>query len=154
MGMGYGANFALTVEETVLEKMAPEAMKILSDKVRETTDLLGDEALEEVSRPDFDMDDAIEVTNRFVDGLDEASTKDAVVLLTAIREVLMAFKAQTGMDLYAHLHPGDEYGDVYDDVNGIYFALAFADVFQETEQMKAAKENGADYDFSFFVTYG
>lgn len=76
----------------------------------------------------------------------EDEQQEAVHLYKALKE---AFKEATGLTLFIGYHSSDDNGDIYDDVDGLYWALG--NVYRLTEEAEKVEDLFED---AFFVTYG
>jgi hypothetical protein len=131
MGMGYGANYADIIDESLLRELCSIEFKAL------------EEALE---KHDLNMEGyAREIV--WNGGLDENECKDIEDAYQRLREV---FEIVTeGLTLALDFHDSEECGDRYDDVNGYYWS-----VYGVYEMTHAGKLMQGKIERKFFVTFG
>lgn len=133
MGMGYGANFADTVEEYFVKRMCPKEFQEFEESF-------------DSCKPNSDYDD-MDTFAAYVqqNGYDENSDCPVQV---AFKKLSEAFKDNTGLELYLMYHSMDD-GDRYDDLDGR--AWEVANVYQLTP---AAARWADEISRKFYVTFG
>lgn len=137
MGMGYGGNFSVVIQESDLKKVVPAAFKRFATA---RADMLDDyEEFAQLVSNDDKM-------NPEVHGVKEMEA--------AYAALQAAFKKATGIGLYLNYHSEDD-GDRYDDVNGIFWSLSFDDCYPESKQFKTLRKKCKKYaGIHHFVTFG
>jgi hypothetical protein len=122
MGMGHSASFAEVIEQSFVKEICPETFQKFIDAIDEA-----DKTLEEFARDDSNFD------------------------FEPFQELLKDFKKKTKLDMYLAYHDQENSGDRYDEVDGVYWALDFSDVYEMTP---AAKKLAAKINRKFFVNFG
>lgn len=138
MGMGYSAGYAEVIEDKGILKIAPKEFKAFQKLL----------AKYEVSLEDLHR--TIENHDPLVgrDGDDDADVeKELRASLVALQA---AFKKNSGgLELGLGFHNSDDDGDLYDDINGIYWWVE--GMYQLSP---AGKKHRALVERKFFVHYG
>jgi len=142
MGMGYGANFADTIDEKVVAEICPKeykAFKKLLDKAGVDIDRFAQCLVQ-----DCDLNDYAN------DGDKEISAEDDNAILAAYEKLAEAFNAKTkNAGLCLGYHDADNDGDRYDDINGAYWEIC-----NGYELSPAGKILKGKMRREFFVSFG
>lgn len=139
MAMGFGANFAIVIDNEKLEEM----------NLGSYTNLL--QALKERNVSMDSFASSIYHDDMFYDE-DGEEVKDQDFLYGVYKAFLEEFKEKTGIDINLCHHSADDDGDCYDEVDGAYFELDFGDVYQLTPEAKALQKT-AGFEMKFFVKF-
>ena len=70
-----------------------------------------------------------------------------------IEKFKLEFFEKTGIEVYLDYHDKENNGDIYDEVEGLYFELNFRDVYQMSEDAIDLSRR-AGFGFKYFVHYG
>jgi hypothetical protein len=127
MGMGYGANFADTIEQGELIKIAPKEWKALEKSVEKDEEDMDFNLSEIASGNEIEERIKTEYDN-FVD----------------------AVYKNTGMDVEVFYHNSEDQGDRYDEVEGVFWHVNNAYI----KNPKITRGNQQKIERQFFVTYG
>lgn len=129
MGMGYGANYADTIELEELKKIAPQEWKALEKACKENDE---DEyegfTLEEIACGNMTVDHIMDPYE---------ALRDAVY-------------KKSGMDVNVGYHNSEDHGDRYDEVEGVYWSVDNAFI----PNPKINRGFQQKINRNFFVTYG
>lgn len=137
MGMGYGANITVVIEQEEISKLGLSSFLRLF-ALLEQHEVELDELASCIRHDDS------------LDGLEEEQEEEIFKAYEAFQE---EFQQATGVGIELCYHSQSDHGDKYDQVDGGYFALDWHDVYQMTPQAKALKEK-VHFEDQFFVTYG
>ena len=131
MGMGYGANFAETIEEDSIAKLCPKKYEAYSDTL-EDSDIqtnLNEFAMEAGQGGDLSEFDK--------------------QLVKAYEQLCNAFHKKTGLYLNINYHSSKDDGDRYDEVDEFFWEVS--GMYTLT---KAGKKMKKYVERKFFVTFG
>lgn len=146
MPMGYGAAFALTIDEAQLKEQN------IGNYNQFLTEL--DNAQESLETVQY-FDNMEREENGNDDPCDENLVPDENELkaLLAFRDFQKRFKDQTGLPILIDYHDSDESGSSPDEVDGIFFSVPFESTYQLTPQAEALTKT-IDIKMSQFVIFG
>jgi hypothetical protein len=134
MGMGYGANFAETVEQDFIKEVCPEALEAFLGSLDKGSD---------------DDDNYLIDLDTFA--CECACMNDDALNFPPYERLCEAFKEKTGIGLNLSYHDVESDGDRYDGVDGVYWSLDFEDVYVMTP---AALKIADKIKRQFFVNFG
>lgn len=149
MGMGFGANFVVAIQEVDVARIVG---KPLMKKYNEALD-----ALEAAGggRDEFARDIFYSMAGDSLDkGIPEQvkAHDEALALYEKIRSV---FQKKTGIELLLGFHDQEEEGDRYDDISGAFWHLDFTDCFPASKQFTALRKKCKKrIGINHFVTFG
>ena len=135
MAMGYGGNAVITLDVNRLELLELKSYSNL----KKVLELPEDEK--------WQLYETIEYGDIIT--LDESLMKYA----DYIEEFKLEFFEKTGIKVYLGYHDKENNGDIYDEVEGLYFELSFGDVYQMSENAIDLSRK-ATFGFEYFVHYG
>lgn len=139
MGMGYGANYADTVDEKFVKANTPT--KVFNAFKKQLAKLEDEEV--------FDVRAIADATRDGATDLEQFEDVEVIKFVILFNKLCAEFKKNTGLDLYYDFHDADSEGDKYDDINGWFWGVN--GMYQLT---KAGKKNKNNVTRSFFVTFG
>ena len=163
MGMGYGAGYADTVEESFVKKHAPSefksftaaiakahiSLKFISRQVIGIQFVVG-AYLDDAAKA-IEYNDTIEYNDQDWEG--EPNENEIKELIKEINKAWTSlrrtFSRKTGLSLDMGFHDKDNEGDRYDDINGYYFCVG--NVWTKT---KPGQKYARNISRKMFVTYG
>ena len=152
MSMGYGANFAEVVTTESLAKIIGDkgCRKVnafikafnsyrFGDGEYECRDELCDAIMETGCPVNIDTD-----------------RKEFKALQAKWNEIAGKFKEATGIGLWCNWHDSGDNGDIYDEVDGLYFDVGLKSIWQPTKAYREAMAKfGEDFiTRKFFVSFG
>lgn len=135
MAMGYGGSAVITLDVNRLEMLQLKSYSNL----KEVLELSEDEK--------YQLYEAIEIDG--IETLDESLMRYS----DYIEEFKLEFFEKTGIKVYLGYHDKENYGDIYDEVEGLYFELSFEDVYQMSENAIDLSRKAA-FGVEFLVHYG
>lgn len=135
MAMGYGSNVVITLNVNRLELLQLKSYSNL----KKVLELSEDEK--------YQLYEAIEIEG--IKTLDESLMKYADYL----EEFKLEFLKKTGIKVYLGYHDKENNGDIYDEVEGLFFELDFEDVYEMSENAIDLSRKAA-FGFESFVHYG
>lgn len=135
MAMGYGGNAVITLDVNRLELLKLKSYSNL----KKVLELSEDEK--------YQLYEAIEIEDIKI--LDESLKK----YVDYIKKFNLEFFEETGIKVYLGYHDKENNGDIYDEVEGLYFELGFEDVYQMSEDAIDLSRKAA-FGFEYFVHYG
>ena len=157
MGMGYSADFAVTIEKGILEKIGLASydnfIKTLKSEgvdLSEFAVFAQDEDLSYITI-------VLESDDEIAKGLVEKGEYTEIDNVTAAYlKFVREFEDKYNMRIHLNYHDCELYGDRYDDVDGAYYSIDFYDIFTETDEAKKFQEDAgfSHYEISRFVTFG
>lgn len=135
MAMGHAGYTAITLNVDRLELLQLKSYSNL----KKVLELSEDEK--------YELHEAIEFDR--IKTLDESLMKYA----DYVEEFRLEFFEKTGIKVYLGYHDKENNGDIYDEVEGLYFELDFGDVYQMTDEAIDLSRRAA-FGFESFVYYG
>lgn len=135
MAMGYSGYTAITLNVDRLELLQLKSYSNL----KKVLELSEDEK--------YQLHRAIEIDG--IKTLDESLMKYA----DYVEEFRLEFFKKTGIEVYLGYHDKENNGDIYDEVEGLYFELKFGDVYQMSDEAIDLSRRAA-FGFESFVYYG
>ena len=142
MGMGYSGAFALVIEQEKIEEMSLVTFKNFL------------EGLKTYNVPLSHFAQSYSIEDVIYDEEGEELSEDSMNKLYDLFESFQEeFKNRTGVDIYIGYHDQEEQGSHYDDVDDVFFALDFSDVYEMTPEAKYLQEK-TGFEMKFFVSYG
>lgn len=135
MAMGHAGYTAITLNVNRLELLQLKSYSNL----KKVLELSEDEK--------YELHEAIEFDR--IKTLDESLMKYA----DYVEEFRLEFFEKTGIKVYLGYHDKENHGDIYDEVEGLYFELEFGDVYQMTDEAIDLSRVAA-FGFESFVYYG
>lgn len=135
MSTGYQAYRVIKVEEKDLQKFAPMSFENFLTRVKPYG---------------FDSVEAFYL--QWYRGLDLGDSVDEW-LNRVYNTFLLSLKNELGVEVEISSHSNKD-GDIYDEIDGVYFALSFDTVYTLTPAAQALKDKGLDFNFASFVSYG
>ena len=138
MAMGYGANCAIVIEEDSLKKIVPNEYQAFLDACK---------------KAQITVDDVAFQVEFYDDIAPEVPEQDYKNVESAFKKLTQAFRDQTGIRLNIGYHSVEDHGDIYDEVDGGYFYLHWADVYIYTPEAQMLYHQ-ADFDLKFWVSFG
>lgn len=143
MGMGYGANFALTISEENVHRIIKEPFEQLMDVLKKWEVDFG--AFAQCIRNDWDLQEELDPMSQDVE-------EEIMDTFEAFRK---AFQEKTHMNIYLNYHSSEDHGDRYDTIDGGFFELNFSEVFEHTPNARKLVEiMKVPIDIEYFVTFG
>lgn len=140
MGMGYGANIDMVIEQSDIKKIVPYEFENF---------LL---TVENFGVPLDSVADAID-NSWEIEELDEDETQQDDIL-NAWDKVANAFRSKTGIRLWIRYHSPDM-GSRYDDISGVFFVLDWRDCMEESPELKMLRQvDEVNPGLKYWVTYG
>lgn len=130
MSMGSMANFAETVEQDFVKKTCPKEFNALIEAV--------------------DKDEDISIEALAID-IEDSPAEFNKEIRKAYKALKSAFKKKIGIDIRIAFHDSDDNGDIYDDINGVFWVLDFSSVYQMTPAAKKIKDK---IKRAFYVVWG
>lgn len=140
MGMGYGANWTLAVDEEALSK-SQDYQNFIAVLKKNKAD-----------KDSFAQFYAFDSGFENADG-EELDLKAQDEIMDVYRKFQSEFKEKFGITIDVGYHSKDDHGDRYDEVDGAYFEVEFDDVYEMTPKAKAFKEE-FPFEAKYFVHYG
>jgi len=131
MPMGYGSNFAETVEEKSVKEICPEELKAFEQAIKEA---------------------GVEDIGEFAQGISNGDNADDLETGQTYKALCDAFEERTRLYLGLGYHDATEQGSCYDDVDGYFWWVD--GVYEETEQAEKFQELGHQIQRKFYVTFG
>lgn len=141
MGMGYGANHILAVNEEKLRKEFQQEFKAL------------EATLKSVELSMEDLAQAEQYQSSLQDEYEDISDAQEALIYDTLGRLTKAFKDTYGMKLYLGYHDSSGEGDRYDDVDGVFFSINHSEVYDIKPEAKVLNEK-IGFEDQFFVTYG
>jgi|SRR5690625_871327 len=141
MAMGYGANFAIVLQEDKLNDFNLREHKSFLEKLEEKNVDIGDFA-ESISRDDI-------FVNRSGEYLSEDESDE---LFESYEVFIKAFMERTNLSIALEYHSSDD-GDCYDDVDGHYYTLDFGEVYGLSDDAIELSKK-IPFNFAYFVHFG
>lgn len=141
MGMGYDGYFSVVVEEEYIERLSLTSyrlFKIIMDKLEEE---LGE----------YDFFAILGMGS--VTGYDDISDARLHNLVKSWENFQKEFEVKTGMDIMLNYHNSEDYGDRYDEVEGLFFELDFRQVYQLSTEAKELMKS-VPFGIRNYVHYG
>lgn len=152
MSMGYGANHVQTIEDTLVRKIVPDAMKKLDEALRVCVEALTVGDIELLARETWWSWAPGESCDELVTE-DGELTPEWEEVHVAYQSVVKGFEAVTGLELVLGFHDSNNEGSAYDDVNGAFWCLG--GVFEYTPAAKKFLEKHPNgIQGSLYVTFG
>lgn len=142
MSMDFSASFALVIEQEKIEKMNLVTFRKLLRGLK----------LHNVSLSNFAHSYSVEdvIYNEEGEELSKDSMDEIYELFEDFKE---EFKNSTGVGIDLGYHNQEEQGSCYDDIDGVFFALNFSDVYEMTPEAKHLQKK-TGFEMKYFVTFG
>ena len=141
MGMGYGANNILALNEEKLRKEFKQEFETLEATLELLELSLGDLA------------QAQQYESPLQDEYEDISVEQEAMVYSALNQLTEAFKDTYGFTLYLGYHDNEAEGSRYDDVDGVFFSISHGEVYGIKPEAKVLNEK-IGFEDKFFVTYG
>lgn len=141
MGMGYGANNILALNEEKLRKEFQQEFEVL------------EATLELVELSLKDLAQAEQYQSSIQDEYEDISTEQETLIYDALEQLTKAFKDTYGFTLYLGHHDNEAEGSRYDDVDGVFFSLSHGEIYTIKPEAKVLNEK-IGFEDKFFVTFG
>lgn len=141
MGMGYGANNILALNEEKLRKEFEQEFKAL------------EATLEPVELSLKELAQAEQYQSSVQDEYEDISNEQETLIYDALDKLTDAFKDTYGFTLHLGYHDSDSEGGRYDDVDGVFFSLSYGEVYTIKPEARVLNEK-IGFEDKFFVTYG
>ena len=141
MGMGYDGYFAVVIEEADVERLSLTSYRLLKIIMNKLED--------ELSEYDF----------FYILGMGDLTGHDYISearlnnLVKSWENFQDEFKAKTGIDITLNYHDSEQYGDRYDEVEGLFFELDFRQVYQLSTEAKELMKS-VPFGIRNYVHYG
>lgn len=136
MSMGYWAVFTVNVKTEDLEKLNMPPYRAFIEKLKTEGSNLNEYA--------YCLQHETE---------EEYEGKDIEGIHQAFKDFQDAFEERFSMEIFLEYHDQDAHGDIYDDVDGGYFALNFNQTHRLTEEAKNLQKE-LPFEIVQYVTFG
>jgi len=130
MGMGYGSNFAETIEDESLKAICPKEFKNFMQA----------------------LDESHEDLECFAQSINNGDEAEDLEVGQAYAELCKALAKTTGLTIELGFHDADECGDKYDDINGYFWWVD--GVWELSPEAKKLEKAGHKIERQFFVSFG
>lgn len=130
--MGYGSNYAETIEEKSVKKICPKEFKNFMQA----------------------LDESHEDLECFASSINNGDCAEDLETGQAYEALCKALKKATGLTTELGFHDADECGDKYDDINGHFWWIDADEIWQLTPEAKKLEDAGHKIERQFYVSFG
>jgi len=142
MSMGYDACFADVIEEKAVAKIINNS-DLVGNFINEFNNLINNDESEYTP---------LELATLLNDNDNSLSGTD---ILKLWQEICSQFHMATKLHLYVSYHNAEKEGDIYDEVDGLYFHISTEELYEPSPAYKALTEKfGNVIQRSFYVYFG
>lgn len=155
MGMGHAPVCVITVEKEDIIKQGFTSLIKLEELLVEHNETIDSFAqIVEYVELNYGIDTALSYHD-LQDVANEFDVNKSILRhsLTLYKHFQSDFNEKYKLNIALGYHDQKERGDIYDDVSGGYFTIAFSDVYEVTEQAKNMQKE-IPFEISQFVVFG